>query len=342
MNKNYLITLKPIDKFFFGGDMTFTLDGKESSFTSYIIESNYFPQQTSLLGMLRFLILRNSSYFEDGHIKKDAYPGVCSLIGEQSFRKEGTNDFGVIKSLSNCFIRKGNENLSFKPFVDFSDRYSRINTCYYGNSAKIIPFGYDAKQGYRKTLNDGTILNNVFVEDLRLGINREIVSGKVCDNSLYKQVNYRFADEQYRFAFYAEIDESIKLEDYSKQIVSVGADNSQFVIEIDEGKAVQEEKNDDGLFVTLQSPAFLQKEDVDIAQFAVTELIHFNYLHTNVNTTKQYHRTSESGIDLLPNSFQLYDSGSVFYFKDAASKNQFIQKLNESSNFVQIGYNKYK
>ncbi|MDO4703660.1 type III-B CRISPR module-associated Cmr3 family protein [Tannerella sp.] len=341
MNKNYLITLKPIDKFFFGGDMTFTLDGKETSFTSYIIESNYFPQQTSLLGMLRFLILRNSSYFEDGHIKKNAYSDVCSLIGKQSFRKDETNDFGVIKSLSNCFIRKGNENLSFEPFVDFSDRYSMVNSCYYGNSAKIIPSGYDAKKGYRKTLSDGTVLDNVFVEDLRLGINREIVSGKVYDNSLYKQVNYRFADEQYRFAFYAKIDESVNLKDYSKQIVSIGADNSQFIIEIEEAEVPQEEKNN-GLFITLQSPAFLHKEDVDISRFAVTELIHFNYLHTNVNTTKQYHRTSESGIDLLPNSFQLYDSGSVFYFKDAASKNQFIQKLNEFRNFVEIGYNRYK
>lgn len=342
MNKNYLITLKPIDKFFFGGDMTFTFDGKDPSFfTSYIIESNYFPQQTSLLGMLRFLILRNSSYFEDGHIKQGAHSDVCTLIGKQSFRKDETNNFGVIKSISNCFIRKGKENLSFQPFVDFSDKYSIKNSCYYGNSLKIIPAGYDAKRGYRKTLSDGTVLDDVFVEDLRLGINREIVSGKVCDNSLYKQVNYRFADEQYRFAFYAEIDESVKLKDYSMQIVSVGADNSQFVIEIENANISQEEKNDK-LFITLQSPAFLQKEDVDIARFAVTELIHFNYLQTNVNTTKQYYRTSDAGFDMLPNSIQLYDSGSVFYFKDATSKNEFIQKLKQYNSFVEIGYNRYK
>lgn len=75
MSKKYKITLTPVDKFFFGGDMTFQVgtnekDSFNEQFSSYIIRSAMFPQQTSLLGMLRFLILRNSGeeIFKDGRI----------------------------------------------------------------------------------------------------------------------------------------------------------------------------------------------------------------------------------------------------------------------------------
>ena len=42
MSKTYLITLTPTGKFFFGGDMTFTVNGKE---TEYGIYQLYHPFQ---------------------------------------------------------------------------------------------------------------------------------------------------------------------------------------------------------------------------------------------------------------------------------------------------------
>ena len=70
---DFHIALTPIDKFYFGGDMTFPVgndknDAFNTKFSSYIIESTYFPQQTSLLGMLRYLLLSNSRYFSNGRI----------------------------------------------------------------------------------------------------------------------------------------------------------------------------------------------------------------------------------------------------------------------------------
>ena len=68
----YKIELTPVDKFFFGGDMTFQVGNAKSDFnerfSSYIIKSSYYPQQTSLLGMLRFLILRNAG--------SEVFPGL--------------------------------------------------------------------------------------------------------------------------------------------------------------------------------------------------------------------------------------------------------------------------
>jgi CRISPR-associated protein Cmr3 len=48
----YLITLKPLEPFMFGGDQTFgALGDKEAG--SYLVKSRMFPQQTAVLGMLR-------------------------------------------------------------------------------------------------------------------------------------------------------------------------------------------------------------------------------------------------------------------------------------------------
>ena len=74
----YQITLTPIDKCCFGGDMTFMVGNKEDDefnekFSSYIIRSSLFPQQTSLLGMLRFFVLRNAGekVFKDFQFAKN-------------------------------------------------------------------------------------------------------------------------------------------------------------------------------------------------------------------------------------------------------------------------------
>ena len=88
MRKYYLITLTPVDKFFFGGEMKFSTgiqeNGKKSApEISYIIKSGYFPQQTSLLGMMRFFLLRHSKYFDGSKITDP--DGASSLIGGHSF-----------------------------------------------------------------------------------------------------------------------------------------------------------------------------------------------------------------------------------------------------------------
>ena len=146
----YLITLTPIDKFFFGGETTFTRGSEKTkdmtaeekelkkfddAYSSYIVKSNLFPQQTSLLGMLRFLILSNNEeLFGDNKIKQGKHEDVANLIGEQSFnlnvdllksffeekdkgKKEviakqafKTMDFKLIKMIHPCFIQRKAEN----------------------------------------------------------------------------------------------------------------------------------------------------------------------------------------------------------------------------------------
>ena len=52
-----LIKLTPLDAFFFGDENTFGMDN-----TSYYVRSRKLPQQTSLLGLLRYELLKKKGF----------------------------------------------------------------------------------------------------------------------------------------------------------------------------------------------------------------------------------------------------------------------------------------
>ena len=96
MSKNYLVKLTPTGKFFFGGDMRFGVNGNEGKFSSYIIETSKMPQQTSLLGMMRFLLLSKDETLFD--VKKNCIKENASkesleaLIGASGFSVNENKD----------------------------------------------------------------------------------------------------------------------------------------------------------------------------------------------------------------------------------------------------------
>lgn len=358
----YLITLTPVDKFFFGGEMKFSVGAEKAQNESYIIESNMFPQQTSLLGMLRFLLLRNSNYFGNGHITNPAE--ASKLIGPRSFSvsQDGAfeNDFGHIKLISRCFIQRLSgdkcEDLDMAPYDSEFDVSFDENSCkgmYNGIGIQLPDISRKDKstdkKGYEYTKRmccestGVTIpLDEIFVCDNRLGINRDIEKGTTEDNALYKQVNLRFNTGKgvtYRFAFYADV-ESVKLEEYNGQLVSLGADNSVFTLGVTIVEEDKDNANGDSLKVTLLSPAFLDKSVWSIPCFSISETIPFRFLQADVADTKSYNIINKG----LKQSerYELYDSGSVFFFKNEEDKKKFTHSLDAKKAFRQIGYNQYK
>ena len=85
----YIVSLTPLGKYFFGGDMTFKVSDKNDyneRYSSYVIQSGQFPQQTSLLGMMRFLLLSNSSEaFDTINLKIISTEKAREIIGAQGF-----------------------------------------------------------------------------------------------------------------------------------------------------------------------------------------------------------------------------------------------------------------
>lgn len=96
-----LIELTPLTDFFFGGEATF---GQEAN-RHYFVRSNLWPQQTSLLGMLRYELIKSEprafDLVQDMIINKAE---AAALIGLHGF--DGTHDeaFGIIEGLSPVFL----------------------------------------------------------------------------------------------------------------------------------------------------------------------------------------------------------------------------------------------
>ena len=352
----YQITLTPVDKFFFGGDMTFKVGSQDDDFnerySSYIIQSQHFPQQTSLLGMLRFLILRNAGdeVFKDGRIIEKGE--ARKLIGGKSFSVNADhveNDFGAIKSLTHVRIREESNgqavDLEFKPLYDKELKWenSSVGTSNFKEIRIPALVDYNPKKSLLPCLTDGVELSQHFVEDRRMGIDRDIKTGKTDKDALFKQISYRFNNKdgkQYCFVFEAEVDESIDLEKYSDQMVTIGGDNSQFII------GISKDFNDSsvalpmGKAVYALSPVFLKREEVEKATFAITQLMPFRFLESEMEKTKSYHILNKE----LKRSkkYELYAPGSIFYFDDDAKKEEFIKKIEAKKDFRQIGYNEFK
>ena len=74
--KKYIVKLTPHDKFFFGGEKNFGQKEKkddDTSITNYFVKSNYFPQQTGVLGFVRHQLLlqcNDEKIFKDNKIQK--------------------------------------------------------------------------------------------------------------------------------------------------------------------------------------------------------------------------------------------------------------------------------
>lgn len=357
----FQITLTPVDKFFFGGDMTFQVGNNEedefnSQFKSYIIKSSMFPQQTSLLGMLRFLILRNAGkdVFKDGKIVDKSK--ARDLIGGRSFMVGNDNDFKTIKGLNHIRIRKTENgqttDLEFAPlFKELSFEKASLGS--YNLYDICIPSlskdEYDAKKGTEVALTDGVKsikLDDVFVEDRRVGINRDIKTGIVDDGALFKQLSYRFSKKKanYCFVFDAEIEDSVPFESYSGQVVTVGGDNSQFVIGITKEVKTNNSIKPFDKAIWLLSPTLLTRAEARTAKFAVTKLMPFRFLTEREDNREDDDRSYHILNSKLKRSkrFELYASGSMFYFEDEEQKQKFISAIESKKEFRQIGYNEYK
>lgn len=341
----YIITLKPIDKFFFGGDMTFSVgnnpqDKYNREYSSYIIESAQFPQQTSLLGMMRFLLLRNDTDCFDG-VRITDIAKAAELIGEAGFGQGRT--YGKIKSLGHCFIRDCMESKDyhFAPYDSDYAVHAAEDTCLV-NGRKVCLHkmdGFSSKKGYRKYLECGSEKKEVasfFVKDRRIGINRDIKTGKTEDAALFKQVSYRFSDSRYAFAFLAETD--VDILPYDGQVVSVGADNSQFIIGIS-GAPKDVEDGGADCKVRLLSPARILSKDMEKVAFCMTEVMPFRYLCSTIHT-KSYNVLH--GKMSRSERIEMYAPGSVFYFSSEADADAFRNALKSYEDFRRIGYNEYK
>ena len=337
----YKITLKPIGKFFFGGDMRFSLNGDKNEYVSYIIQSMMFPQQTSLLGMLRFLILRNSKAFNNDKQVIVDKEEAKKLIGDRSFSMENKeSNFGVISSISPCYLSEDNRlllpelmNRKNEPFGAVKQTFSAIIN---ETEKENVPYldEYNAKNGTVLCFGNHSV-SDIFKEDCRNGIDRDIETGKTGEKSLFKQISYQFKNDKYAFCFFANVNTDLTA--YNNQIVSLGADSSyfSFFAEVATNEEIQSQK---GKKIVLTSDAYIPSGE-DLVTLCISETTPFKYLQTSVDKTEHYNRLNSKII--TSNKANLYRKGSIFFFENEENCRDFQAIIEAQKNFRQIGYNYY-
>lgn len=369
---NYLIKLTPLGKFFFGSDMTFQVGNDEkdkynSEFASYIIKSNKFPQQTSLLGMMRYLLLTKSpEVFSKEKDRITDTNAANELIGDKSFTVNFTghelNVFGKIDSLSPCFLMKdysiylpvpkdyGLDPVFMKEVQDCpeSEQKKPESTCVYNGKKIVVPEmeKYNPKdfkeQLYVNVATGETIAeSSIFREDTRIGI-RKSHDGRSGEKGFYKQISYRL---EKGFCFTFMVRTGFDLSGCGSEIVSLGGDGSRFLLDAaplakdmqmpDYSKLPETDGNVPK--VVLLSDSFITMKDMEKSIFHIAGTVPFRFIR-NTTSTGSYNIISREAE--RSGRYHLYGKGSVFYFDTEADAAGFLKELEDKKEFGQIGYNK--
>jgi len=315
----YLLTLKPLEPFFFGSEQTFAKAGdKENS--SYIAISRLYPQQSAILGMVKKELLRAKGYLtrklKDEWVDDIYKQEATNLTGKDKFGFENkVYDYGKIKSISPLFLVKDNEkyfyikdifdyNLSLNPPLLYKGdkKYSSKNEI----EAKLI------KSDFSKKIE----IEKIFKQKLQVGNQKNKV-----DDAFFKKISYEL-DEHFMFAFYLDIDE--KIDNLDGKIVHLGGDRSKFLLNIKEDNSkIELNLPDIGYnYILLLSDSYI--EDLQ-AEFAITCEISFVYKEQNSKNFKKSQK------------YYFYEKGSIIINPHKSFYAQIDRK-----NLTQIGYNHYK
>jgi len=335
----YLTRLKPLGPFFFGGEITFG----EAENKNYLVRSNLFPQQTTILGMLRKKLLIQEGYLkvtDKGEILDiGGKQKIESLIGPKSFDiRETEQGFGVIKRISPVFLCKVDpsskemqlfniapKDLGMK-FKKSSGR-SMLNK----GSKDFVPFmeGYKSKKVlvdlFIKAGTDERIkVDEIFLPAEKIGITKG--KGEVQEEkAFYKQTAYRLING-FEFVCIVEIDSKPNMKG---GFVFMGADKSAFIMTVEDYEKSFEDTfsigPDNGRIVLL-SDAYVEENIYEYCYFAMTGTVTFRNIKSS---TGNYRLTKEK------KKHTFLKRGSVLYPND---RSKVITKM-QKPHLQKIGYN---
>lgn len=352
--KRYLVRLTPIDAYFFGGEVTF---GDNLATQNYRVRSNYLPQQSAVLGLMRYEILRqNGCLFENKPEKED----VENLVGSKGFdpqpQLQSQTSYGIIQRISPLFVENRREKRFYTPLpldyninVTFDDT---IKALYNGEEKplpKIETETIEKKEAFKSKDFDNYLfwcspgvsrndtdnafekipVNEIFKETEQVGIQKQ--GG---DDAFFKQTLIRL-DDKYNFAFTVEVNGELKTD--QSAIVPWGGNQSRFKIEIEE---ITDDFNFCTYFKLLKRPgrllllgdAFIPDDVRDGIDFIWGNCIDNRYIVRNINNGLSWGKPPKSKL------FQLQSRGSVIYQKDIEALSTLKEKI-EKEACTTIGLN---
>jgi len=330
----YLVTLKPLTPFLFGGKNTFgTLDDKEEG--SYFVRSKYFPQQTTILGMLQKQMMIHAGLLtrklRGEWVDKSQNTKAQELVGYEKFNfmSEDKQDFKKLNHIGPVFLSNGVKRYIKK--VDI-DRFAY-------DSARTMLSAYNSKQQEELydsylCIDDGSRITakDIFLPIEQVGNKKiatkssypekpSIYNKKESENAYFKKTSYRFKDT-FCFAFYLECEEGVLPQ---SSIVSLGADGGKFSMCLVQDDSRLEERNTADHLVLL-SDSYIPLPLEECGDFAVTSEVEFVHFYKPKNQ-KYLHKSTP---------LFLYQKGSVFF-----NPSQKLREALTHCNRQQIGFNHY-
>ncbi len=367
-HKNYLVKLTPLDRFFFGNERTLSFDNAD-----YLVKSSYWPQQTALLGVLRYKILEMKNWLAGKG--KRVPPQAKAYIGETNFRVNKKQDYGHIHGLSFAFLVDGKTRYFAAPF-DYGMSYVKKASGGFLNKEFIphIQQGYTPKEGIPFGLisSDNVFFKyeNIFFSTQQTGIRKDY-GGVTLNNAFYKQYFYKFKKRSVGFAFVASLNEATgdALAEHCgrNSIIQLGGESSLFKIQFDaiagedNLRAIPDVfKNNAGdtnlLKATLLSDAYCEADIYDSCEFAISETCDFRHIQTVVDKTDDYDgmlsvkESAQQKANGQANTttklrkskkYNLLQKGSVFFLQKE-QKVAFINALTrQKESWMKIGYNAF-
>ena len=308
----YLVTLKPLEPYFFGGEQTFGKFG-DKEHSNYLVKSRYFPQQTAILGAIRKEILIQSNLLKkrtNGEwIDEEDKEKAKKWIGDTKFNFNAQNDFKTLKNISSIFLVKDAKKYIKKVDIDSYQYINGLLNNY--NPKKDIYDNYIAIDNSEKLSSD-----KIFKAVEQIG-NSKFDS----ENSLYKKTSFNLKDG-FKFGFYIESDYKIK-----DSFITLGGEKSLFKMEIKEDNSSFNYQDKNG-YLTLLSDAYIDVPLKNNCEFAITSEISFRYLENKFNKNKRVFQKSDN--------IMLYEKGSVFI-----EPNEILINSLNNKNLQKIGLNHY-
>ncbi len=359
---SFLVCLHPLEPYALGDEQIFSYDRKKNT---YFIRSREIPEQTTILGMLRYVLLRQSGllrsdfrYENADAEKRDAQIGTESF----SFSADQAQDFGAILRISPVFLidRAGTYYIR-APFCYRKDE-DRDETCQdeeekakgrtcirrmkmetepvrtsRGNIALPLTCNDKGKQEYNPKLGYASGYMSLAEPDVMYTklFSSHVMTGnqkgrnKKGDDGFFKR-EMKMLHEDFRFAFFVEIDTD-RAQLPEKTVCYLGQKQSAF--------AFAAERREDDLGEQLKKAFDGQAEgwyyalsdlvvgaDFCPETFAIVQEKQVRNLKTNYRNASPRNRYSRNESQL-----NLVECGSVFYQKQP--------KIKESANCAKIGYN---
>jgi CRISPR-associated protein Cmr3 len=356
----YQVRLRPLSKYFFGGERFFD----ENDGVFYFEKSREFPQQTSILGMLRYQLLLEEGLLKqtlagvriDSAMVQDAQ----SLIGESSFDARPSNSFGKIKGMSPLAI-VDNQGEMFFPFPRKKETLEPITLqflqgvkLYMGGTVRSeIPHfdNFDHKKGVEpvfQNLRSGTCIKHkdIFCEEIaedeQIGMykpyRKQGVVQQTEDRGFYKY-QYCQLREGFSFAFFIGSDEPLPLRD---TIVRFGKERTAFSLTVIESTSpFQNADIAPGEQVLLLSDAFLDGDWGEYCRGAVSDVISFRNLRYQVSKSDQNY-DEKPGKPEKNGRLNLLRRGTLLWVSQYPEHAKKLQDLfEEQKAFKTIGYNYY-